>query len=557
MNSALLGLADDTFNQPPPLTDYNLFCSDQSLRRTLRRENAPVDEDGLTAFGAVAGSAGTAELARLANQELPQLKQFSDSGERVDRVEFHPAWHSLMSISARQGLHHGAWPDFRPDLPDGKGANVTRAAAFYMAAQMESGHTCPITMTNAVVATLKQQPDVAEPWLSKIAVADYDGAFAPIEQKRAATIGMGMTEKQGGTDVRTNTTQAIPVDGEGPGREYLLTGHKWFLSAPMCDAFLVLAQAPGGLSCFLLPRFLPDGTQNRILIQRLKDKIGNRSNASSEVEFERTHAWMVGEEGRGIATIINMVTYTRLDCAIASAAMMRQSFANVVHHVSHRVVFQKKLIDHALMRQVVADMALDQEAASALVFRLARAFDGAADDPREAAFARIMAPVAKFWVCKMLPGFACEAVECLGGNGYVEDGPMARLYREAPLNAIWEGSGNVMCLDVLRAVNKDREGFALLFDGLIECANGEARLANSVEKLRNRFANPSGLEADMRYVVERMAQTVAACLMVKDAPEALSDAFICSRVRGGFRHNYGSLRGADVSTIIEATRPIL
>ena len=375
-------------------------------------------------------------------------------------------------------------------------------------------------------------------------------------RKRSVTIGMGMTEKQGGTDVRSNTTRAIPVDGGGPGNEYLITGHKWFMSAPMCDAFLILAQAPGGLSCFFAPRHLPDGTINPLRFQRLKEKLGNRSNASSEVEFDRVHAWLIGEEGRGVPTIIDMVTYTRLDCAVSSAGLMRQALANAIHHCNSRTVFQKKLIDQPLMRQVLADLSLEQEASTALVMRLARAFDNAPENPREAAIARILSPAIKYWICKALPGFAYEAMECLGGNGYVEDGPMARLYREAPLNAIWEGSGNVMCLDVLRAVNKDPEAFQEILEGMIKCAEGEARLIGATEQLRDRFANPSGLEADVRYVVERLVHIAAGCLLVKYAPGAVTEAFISSRIKGNYRGTYGSLRGADIGAILDRSQPV-
>jgi putative acyl-CoA dehydrogenase len=349
--------------------------------------------------------------------------------------------------------------------------------------------------------------------------------------------------------VRVNLTEAEPVGGG----EYLLTGHKWFMSAPMSDAFLVLAQAPGGLSCFFMPRFLPDGTVNAILLQRLKDKCGNRSNASSEVELARTHAWRVGEEGRGIATIMEMVTLTRIDCAISSAGLMRWSLAQALHHCAHRVAFQKKLIDQPLMRSVLADMALDHEAAVALVFRLVSAFERAGEDEAEAAFARLMTPAIKYWVCKALPGFAYEAMECLGGNGYVEDGPMARLFRESPLNAIWEGSGNIMCLDVLRAASKSPEALGVLLDGL---GQGERRIAAAVARLRRRFADPVGLEADLRGVVESLVHAVAASLLCASGPAAVADAFIATRLDGTFRRTYGILPGADVDAILARAMPL-
>ena len=546
----------EVFNQSPPLTNINLFSSDQALRDLVNSAAGQPDTEELSAFGAITGSEHAQELANQANRNTPVLKQFDKNGNRVDQIEFHPAWHELMSISARQQLHYSSWLPVNGSAKTGAGHNTARAAAFYMASQMESGHTCPITMTNAAIPALSRQDDLSAEWLPRIKVADYDPTFGPADGKRAITIGMAMTEKQGGTDVRTNTTRAIPTDAPGPGHEYILTGHKWFMSAPMCDAFLVLAQAPGGLTCFLMPRFLPDGIQNPLQIQRLKDKLGNRSNASCEVEFASTHAWMVGEEGRGVNTIMSMVSYTRLDCAISSASLMRSAFANAMHHCAHRTVFQKKLIDQPLMRQVLADLALDQEAALVLVFRIARAYDLAGSDPNEATIARILTPAVKYWVCKSLPHFAYEAMECMGGNGYVEDGPMARIYREAPLNAIWEGSGNVMCLDIMRAIGKEPDGINAILDGFAGCSSGDARLTSAIEKLRERFSNPSGLEADMRYVVEKLIHIAAACLLAKTAPAAVTDAFVASRIRGGYRHTYGALRGADINTILNRAQPI-
>ncbi|NNE22378.1 MAG: DNA alkylation response protein [Rhizobiales bacterium] len=556
MASAETGLTHEVFNQSTPFENFNLFTSDTILQSVIAQEGGDPSSNRLTELGAVAGSADAAAMARQANENPPTLKPIDRYGNRQDIVEFHPAYHDLMTISMQHGLHCSSWERGGSKARADQGRNVERAAGLFMTTQMEAGHCCPITMTNASVAVLNQQGDVADNWLGKLFVHDYDHRFVPLDEKRSVTIGMGMTERQGGTDVRSNTTCAIPVEGGGPGEEYLVTGHKWFMSAPMCDAFLILAQAPGGLSCFFVPRLLPDGTPNSLRFQRLKNKLGNHSNASSEVEFHKVHAWLFGEEGRGINTIIEMVTYTRLDCAISSAGLMRQALANAIHHCNARTVFQKKLIDQPLMRQVLADMTLDQEAATALVIRLARAFDGADEDPREASIARIMSPAIKYWVCKALPGFAFEAMECLGGNGYVEDGPLARLYREAPLNAIWEGSGNVMCLDVLRAINKDPEGLQGILDGMIQCADGEARLVNAIEKLRERFANPSGLEADLRHVVERLVHTAAGCLLLKSAPDAVSEAFVSSRIKGSYRGHYGSLRGADISAILERSQPV-
>lgn len=533
----------DLFNQPPPFEDVNLFRSDVALREAVRREGGGDSERGLEAFGAIAGSRHMLEQARLANDNPPKLRLFDARGFRLDQVEYHPAYHALMAASTAQGLHCGH--------------GVGRAASFYMAAQMEAGHCCPITMTHAALPVVRLEPEIAKAWLRRIQRRDYDPAFRPASEKRAVTIGMAMTERQGGSDVRANVTEARPAGGG----EYLITGHKWFMSAPMSDAFLVLAQvpvkSPGGLSCFFMPRFLPDGSVNPILLQRLKDKCGNRSNASSEIELARTHAWLVGEEGRGIATIMEMVTLTRIDCAISSAGLMRSSLANALHHCAHRVAFQKKLIDQPLMRQVLADLALDQEAAVALVFRLARAFERAEEDETEAAFARIMTPAIKYWVCKALPGFAYEAMECLGGNGYVEESSMARLFRESPLNAIWEGSGNIMCLDVLRAANKSPDAFGALLDQLQSAAHGEPRVTAAVARLRDRFAKPSGLESDLRHVVESLVYAVAASLLRASGSPAIADAFIASRLEGGFRRTYGILPGADIDGILARAMPAM
>jgi putative acyl-CoA dehydrogenase len=528
------------FNQPPPFEDVNLFSSDLALQEAVRRDgDAPGDGGAagdLERFGAIAGSRHMLEQARLANENPPRLRLFDARGCRLDLVEYHPAYHGLMAASTAEGLHcaHG----------------VARTAAFYMAAQMEAGHCCPITMTRAAVPVMRQNTRLASAWLERMSVRDYDPAFRPASQKRAVTIGMAMTERQGGSDVRANVTEAAPAGGDG----YVVTGHKWFMSAPMSDGFLVLAQAPGGLSCLFMPRLRPDGSVNAIRLQRLKDKCGNRSNASSEVEFDRAHAWLVGEEGRGIATIMEMVSLTRLDCAISSAGLMRWGLANALHHCRHRVAFQKKLIDQPLMRNVLADMALDHEAAVALVFRLARAFERSGEDEAEAAFARLMAPAIKYWVCKALPGFAYEAMECIGGNGYVEENTLARLFRESPLNAIWEGSGNIMCLDVLRAASKAPDAVAALLDDLQSTAHGEPRLVAAVARLRDRLADRAGLEADLRHVVEQLVYVVAASLL-REGPRAVSDAFTAGRLDGGFRRTYGILPGADLDAILARATP--
>jgi len=545
----------EVFNQPPPFAGANLFEIDAALQAAVARTAAATPASTFEDFGAIAGSVEMAEAARLANENPPRLRVFDTVGNRVDRVEFHPAYHQLMATSCKAGLHSLVWAHLKGGSVPAPDRHAARAGLFYMSAQMESGHCCPITMTNAVVPALLHQEDVAKGWLPGVLVRDYDPSFRPAPQKRALTFGMGMTEKQGGTDVRQNTTRAEPAGSGGPGTEHYLTGHKWFMSAPMCDAFLVLAQAPGGLSCFLMPRFLPDGSQNPIAIQRLKDKLGNRSNASSEVEFRDTSGWMVGHEGRGVRTIIEMVTYTRLDCAVSSAGLMRQALSNAIHHTRYRTVFQKKLIDQPLMRRVLADMTLDHEAAVALVFRLAQAFDEMAGNEAEAAYARIMTPATKYWVCKALPAFAYEAMECLGGNGYVEEVPMARLYREAPINAIWEGSGNVMCLDVARAAAKEPEALARLIADMDAAAAGEPRLRRAVEGLKADLIDKRFAEGDLRALVERLVMAMAGALLLRAAPAAVSDAFLASRLEGDFARTFGHLQGADEAAILTRAMP--
>ena len=531
----------DVPNQSPPFQGFNLFTDDTPLREAVEREGAGFAVNRLTTLGAKAGGAEAMEMGRLANENPPKLRRFDACGRPLDMVEFHPAYHDAMTLSMKEGLHCSPWEHLRDK--GGKqrtGAHVARTAGLYMLTQMEAGHLCPLTMTNAAVPTLLLQPSIAEQWLPKILSRSYDKAFKPWPHKLGVTIGMGMTEKQGGTDVRANTTTAAPVSGGGPGGEYVLVGHKWFMSAPMCDAFLVLAQAPAGLSCFLMPRFLPDDTVNPLRFQRLKDKLGNRSNASSEVEFQGAHGWLIGEEGRGIANILEMVTCTRLDCAIASAGQMRLGLAIALHHCRHRSVFQKRLADQPLMAEVLADMALDVEAATALAFRLARSFDGAAKDEKEQAWRRLMTPITKYWVCKMAPPLLYEAMECMGGNGYVEDSPIARLYREAPLNAIWEGSGNVMCLDVLRVLQKDGEAAGLVMDELESGAEGDKRLEAHVARVRQLLTEPRYLDTRTRALVEGLALAAAASLLRAHAPAAVADAFIATRLSGGFRHTYGA-----------------
>ncbi|MGB5092595.1 MAG: isovaleryl-CoA dehydrogenase [Parvibaculum sp.] len=545
----------EVFNQPPALENYNLFASDKVLGETVRREGAVMFCDSLDRFGAQIGTAEVIDLGRQANTYLPVLKSFDRFGHRLDKVEFHPGYHQLMALSVAQGLHGSPWDHLKDGSAARSGAIVGRLAGTYMMTQIEAGHGCPITMTNAAVPALLFQDDLAATWIPRILSRAYDARFLPASEKTGVTFGMGMTEKQGGTDVRANTTSAQPVGAGGPGGEYLITGHKWFFSAPMCDAFLVLAQAPGGLSCFLLPRFTPDGEVNAIRIQRLKDKVGNKSNASSEVEFQAAHAWLIGEEGRGVRNIIEMATYTRLDCAVATAGMMRAAVAQALHHCSYRTVFQKKLIDQPLMSNVLADLALETEAATALSFRVARSFDEAAGNEAQAAFRRIMTPVAKYWVCKRAPNLAYEAMECLGGNGYVEEGLAGRIYREMPVNAIWEGSGNVMCLDVLRAMAREPEALDIVL-AEFALARGQSRAYDlALDRLKDDFTDSAGLEGRSRQIVEAMAKVAAGSILLRHAPESVSDAYCATRLGRDWGDLYGTLPvGVDQRAILERAR---
>jgi len=549
-------ITHEVFNQPPPFEDVNLFTSDAALRDAVGREGGGGAAAALTAFGALTGSAEAFERGCLANEHIPRLHTHDRQGRRRDTVAFHPAYHALMATSCGQGLHSSVWAHLaRKDQSRPAGAYVARAGAFYMAAQMEAGHCCPITMTNAAVPVLLLQPEIAEEWVPKIVPFRYDPTFAPAAEKAAVTLGMGMTEKQGGTDVRAATTKAEPAGAGGPGAEYIVTGHKWFMSAPMSDAFLVLAQAPGGLTCFLMPRFRPDGSVNALHFQRLKDKLGNRSNASSEVEFHGAHARAIGEEGRGVATIIEMVTHTRLDCAVSSAGLMRLALANAIHHAGHRIVFQKKLIDQPLMGQVLADLALDVEAATALSFRLARAFDRASD-ARADAWRRLMTPVTKYWTCKIAPAMVAEAMECLGGGGYVEEAPLARLYREVPVNSIWEGSGSVMALDVLRVLQREPDAVQEVLEELGQAAAEDARLRVAHERIEKLLHEPKLLDQRARTLVESLAVLAAGTILRAHAPAEVADAFIATRLGNAPKQTYGQgLEKADTRAILERASP--
>jgi putative acyl-CoA dehydrogenase len=499
------------FNQSPPFADVDLFVSDMPLGDAVRANGGHAETASLSAFGRRWGSAELLTLGQQANENAPRLHALDAKGFRRDAVEFHPAYHRLMAESIGAGLHASTWTEDARHAP--APSEVLRAARFYMAAQVETGHLCPITMTRAALAALPAEPALLAMIAPKALSRSYDPAFRPWWQKPGMTLGMGMTEKQGGTDVRANTTEATP-QGDG----YTLAGHKWFLSAPMSDAFLVLAQAPGGLTCFLLPRFLPDGSLNALRLQRLKDKLGNRSNASSEVECADAFAWRVGDEGAGVRTILQMVQLTRFDCAIASAGLIRMALAQAVHHCRHRTVFGKPLIEQPMMRAVLADMALELEGAVALVMRLGRAFDRAAAEPGEAAYARLLTPATKYWICKTAPSFIYEAMECLGGNGYVEESIMPRLYREAPVNAIWEGSGNVMCLDVLRALRGGAEAVLV------------AELTRDIGISLPRSASPDFDEVSARQFVGKLALMASAQALKASAPEAVAGAFVRTRL---------------------------
>jgi putative acyl-CoA dehydrogenase len=527
-------------NQPPPLEPYNLFTSDACLREAVGREGAGWAADGLAIFGATLGRPETVRLGFDANRYPPVLRGFDRYGHRVDEVEFHPAWHELMAMALRAGLHSSPWAESKP------GAHVARAAGTYMLGQIEAGVYCPIAMTYGSVPTLRQAPAIAGAWLPKIFARDYDRRVLPVSQKTGALLGMGMTENQGGSDLRTNTTRAEPADGA-----FRLHGHKWFMSAPMCDAFLVLARSPKGLSCFLMPRWGPDGERNAVRINRLKDKLGNKSNASSEVEFDGAYAQLVGEEGRGIPTVIEMANYTRLDCCIGSSALMRQAVVQAIHHARHRTAFQKKLIDQPLMENVLADLALECEAATALAFRLARAYDE--DDEAALVVRRVLTPAAKFWICRRAPFVTFEAMEVLGGSGYIEDSIMPRLYREAPVNSIWEGSGNVMCLDVLRAIARTPNAVDVLRK---ELDGGGARVASFAAKLLARLAAPArNDERQARSLARDLVVAVQATLLIKHAPAPVGDAFCASRL-GGDGSAFGLLPpGLDLRAIVARAAP--
>jgi putative acyl-CoA dehydrogenase len=536
--------ATPTTNQPPPFEGRNLYRTDRLLQDAVTREGAGWAQERLGAWGETLGRAQTFALAARANRYGPELRSHDRFGERIDEVVFDPSWHELMRLAMLEGEHCAPWIEPRA------GAQVARAAAYLLHAEIENGTQCPLTMTYAAVPVLRRHAPsfmpLAETWLPRLLGREYDARSVPVAAKTSALIGMGMTERQGGSDVRANLTRAVR-SGDG---SYRLTGHKWFFSAPMCDAHLVLAQAAGGLSCFFLPRLLPDGMRNAVRIARLKDKLGNRSNASSEVEFENAVAWLLGEEGRGVPVIIEMVQHTRLDCAIGSAGLVRAAVAQAVHHARHRRAFGKHLVEQPLMQNVLADLVVEAEASTALALRLARAFEaGVSEDER--AFARLATPAIKYWVCKRAPAVVADAMEVLGGNGYVEESTLPRFYREAPLNSIWEGSGNVMCLDVLRAAHREPAAVAALLSELGLARGADPRLDRHAAALAETLRAPDAHEREARRIAGAIAVGLAAGILVRHAPAAIADAYCASRLGDGYNGTLGTLSfAADLGAII-------
>ena len=545
------------FNQPPPLEHLDVYTTNLPLVEAVEREGAGWVHERAAELGRFVGGAPQQSWGRLANENRPVLRTHDRYGNRIDEVEFHPAWHQLMQMGVENGLHSLPWTSDEPC------AHTARAALYMTAMQAEAGFCCPITMTFAVVPALRAQPELAAEWEPRLMARTYDPRLLPPGEKASAIAGMAMTEKQGGSDVRANTTVATPLGAGGPGGEYEITGHKWFCSAPMSDIFLVLAQTEEGLSCFLLPRILRDGSRNAFHIQRLKDKLGNRSNASSELELHGAWAQMVGEPGRGVPTIIEMVGHTRLDCVIGSAAGMRAGLVSAIHHAAHRRTFGKRLIEQPLMRNVLADLCVESEATTALAMRLARAYDEADADARAGEngtdaqlFKRLATAAGKYWTCKRAPGHACEALECLGGNGYVEESGMPRLYREAPLASIWEGSGNVMSLDVLRALARSPRSLEVFLAEVEQARGADARLDARVEALKRQFSDAGTLETRARRVVEGMALCLQGSLLVRNGAPAVADAFCASRLGADGGLEYGTLpAGTDFEAILERGRP--
>ncbi len=535
-NDRYLAQTHSVENQPPALENYNLYAEDRALQAAVAREGATWAEQDITRFGAECGLPERIELGFAANANKPQLTTHDRFGHRIDQIDFHPSYHQLMDIAISEGLHASPWAAPKP------GAHVARASKYYMHTQVEAAHGCPITMTFAAIPALQHQPELLEQFGPKIMANHYDSRNVPDSMKLGLTIGMAMTEKQGGSDVRSNTTRAYPIGKEGSGQAYELVGHKWFVSAPMCDAFLVLAQTTSGLSCFLLPRWRPDGNKNELQIQQLKNKMGNVANASSECELRGAFAWMVGEEGRGVRTIIEMVAMTRYDCMIGSSAGMRQATVQAIHHAAHRQAFGNRLIEQPLMQNLLADLALESEAAMALTMRMARAMDQQ-DNEHERLLARIATPIGKYWICKRTPNHAYEAMEVIGGMGVMETTIMPRLFRESPVNAIWEGSGNIQCLDILRAIDKDPAVLEAYFNE-VDCASGtNAQFDTFIRHLKNSFANtpPKEWQYQARSFADHMALGLQAALLLQYAPSEVTDAFCASRLVPHSNNNYGCL----------------
>ena len=542
-------VSHDVLNQAPPYEGLNLYEIDVALREAVHRHGAGWAEARLHAWGATVGSAEHQQLAADANRFPPVLRTHDRSGNRIDQVDYHPSYHELMRRSVEQGLHTGPWADPCP------GAHVARAAGFFLAAQGDLGHGCPISMTYSVVPSLRFEPSLAAAWEPRVTAMSYDPRFLPAGQKRGALFGMAMTEKQGGSDVRANTTTAAPIDETIDGAPaYALTGHKWFCSAPMCDAFLVLARAPGGLTCFLVPRWLPDDTPNPLYIQRLKDKLGNRSNASSEIELDHTLGLRVGEEGRGVRTIIEMSNHTRLDCVIGSAALARLCLSVAMNHARHRRAFGRALVHQPLMENVLAELALESEVATASTLRLAATYD--ATDEASLLLKRLLTPLFKYWVCKRAPAVVGEAMECVGGAGYVEELPFARAWREAPLLPIWEGSGNVICLDVLRALHKAPDTLEVLFAELDRASGVDQRLDRAVSALREDLPGLLADEARARVLVERISRCVQGAILAQSAPAAVTAAYCDARLDHGGSATFGTLsRRVDLGALVERAMP--
>ena len=549
--TAFMAETHEVQNQPPPLQNYNLYDQDQALVEAVQREGAAWAQADIAAFGALTGSREVIELGFQANENKPVLYTHDNYGHRIDEVRFHPAYHRLMQISLENGLHSSHWTDPKP------GAQVARAAKFYMQSQVDAAHGCPVTMTSAAIPALLEQPDIAAQWAPKIMACQYDHRNVPVAHKQAVTIGMAMTEKQGGSDVRANTVRAHPLVAGGPGQGYELVGHKYFVSAPMCDAFLVLAQTQSGLSCFLLPRWRPDGSKNPMQIQRLKNKMGNVANASCETELRGAYAQMIGAEGRGVATILNMVAMTRFDCMIGSSGGMRQAVAQALHHCAHRSAFGKRLAEQPLMQNVLADLVIEHEAALALTLRIARALDSHSESEKQ--LVRMGTAVGKYWICKRTPAHAYEAMECIGGSGVMEDCIMPRLFRESPVNSIWEGSGNVQCLDMLRAMHRSAGSVDTYMNEVQAAAGADRRLDQYVARLGSELLDPSAIEYRARGLVEKMALALQGSLLVRSGNAAVADAFCASRLGGDSSGlTFGNLpRGVDCAGIIQRATPVM